>query len=98
MNANSGKYLTAFTVSEKTSSATGTKRLVGFWGPLKVVIVKSYKADADGNEVYNVIFEKTDDRPSPPRDRKPSRSERLKINEPLPALPAPPVLSDPLPF
>lgn len=94
MNVNSGKYLTAFTVSKKISRATGAKRLVGFWGPLKVVIVKSHKADSDGNEVYNVIFEKTDDR-QPPRVRKPSRSERLKVNEPLPALP---VISDPVLF
>lgn len=98
MNANSDKYLTPFTVSKKVSRATGAERLVGFWGPLKVVIVKSYKADADGNEFYNVIIEKTDDRLPPHRDRKPTRSERLKINEPLPALPTPPVLSDPLPF
>ena len=98
MQSNSGSYRTAFKLRKKTSTKTRDEYLVGFWGPLKVVVVRSREATADGAELYNVIFHQTEHRQPPRLASRPTRLERARVNEPLigrPLLPAP---NDPLPF
>lgn len=95
--SDNGKYLTAFKLRKKVSKHTRDEYFVGFWGPLKVVVVRSVHTADDGSEFYNVIFQQTEE-PRPRLAVGPTRSERARVNEPLDVRPLFPAPNDSLPF
>lgn len=65
----------------KRVSKNGNEYLHGYLGQMRVVVLKSNETTDDGAEIYNLIFQQTEDR-RPRTDAKPSPAERAKANEP----------------
>jgi len=92
-----GPQLTAFKLRKRVSQRTGNEYLMGFWGQLKVVVLKSNETADDGSEIFNVILQQAEDRRQR-QDSKPNRAERARANEPLAGYSSRPEPNDPLPF
>lgn len=92
--------LTAFKLRKRVSQRTGNEYLFGFWGQLKVVVLKSSETADDGSEIYNVILQQAEDRRQR-QDAKPTPAERSQVNEPLRSSPkssSRPMPNDAIPF
>ena len=76
-----GPQVTAFKLRKRVSQRTGNEYLMGFWGQLKVVVLKSNETADDGSEIFNVILQQAEDRRQR-TDAKPSSAQRAKANDP----------------